>query len=236
MNRNADSLRSVDKSTIMIGGEIMDFLDHGIYTMTEAARLIELHPARIRDWFDGRDKSPVFKADYEASEKLISFLDLIDALVATKLIERGFSVQALRTVYHRLEKNFKCLHPFAHKELLTDGHSIFVRELSETGEEGLIESLNNQRMFPKIMKPFLEKIEYDSVSQLASRWNIDKGIIIDPKLCLGKPVVKNIFVSTRILSREYLANNRNAKLVASWYEVQPKDVTAAFRFEQRLAA
>ena len=214
----------------------MEVLDLGIYTMTEAARLLRLRPARIREWFQSQRYDPIFKSDYAASDKVISFLDLIDALVATKLFKHGFSLQQLRVIYERLEKNFNCPHPFSRKELLTDGQQIFERQLSDTGETALIEAMDNQKVFPKIMLPFLETIDYDVVTQLANRWNIQKGILIDPKLCLGKPVVKRVAIPTRILAREYAANDRNAKLVADWYEITAKDVKAAYKFEQGLTA
>ena len=65
-------------------------LGKGVYAFSEAARLIEVRPTRVSAWFRGRPtgRGPVLTSDYgkpRVSPSAISFLDLIEALVASKL-------------------------------------------------------------------------------------------------------------------------------------------------------
>jgi uncharacterized protein (DUF433 family)/DNA-binding transcriptional MerR regulator len=214
-------------------------LGNGIYTIPEAARLTSLNTARLREWFAQRDgKHPLLKSDYDTvkGDRAVSFLDLIDALIAGKLREKGISLQTIRTIYRKLEDDFNTAHPFCRKELLTDGQIVFVRSVNEMGQEQLIEILTRQQVFPKVILPYLKQIEYDPSSNIAVRWNRNHFVTIDPKICFGKPVIKTRGISTKILSAEYKANGNDARAVADWYEISPDEVLAAVKFEKELAA
>lgn len=213
-------------------------LGHGVYSVTQAARLLHLKPNRVGEWFSGRRTAPVFNGDYPVIEgdRAISFLDMIDALVAAKFREEGVSLQTLRRVYRRLENDFKSPHPFCRKELLTDGNTVFIRVFDEEGEEHLVEVLTRQKVFPRIILPYLKQLDYDVATSLAVRWNVGHGILVDPEICMGKPIVKEVGIATHILAREYESNRRNARAVANWYGIEPKHVLSAYRFERGLVA
>jgi len=217
----------------------MKVLGHGIYTFPEAARLVGLRTRRIREWFGGpASRKPVLQADYEAVEgdSAISFHDLIDVFVAGQLREHGVPLQTVRKVYATLQAAFNVRHAFCRKELLSDGKQVFYTGLDSAGREEIVEVLTRQRVFPKIIKPFLKSIDYAKATNLARRWRIDDAVVIDPAICLGKPIVESAGISTAILAAAYETNDRDAGLVADWYHVHPDQVLAAVRFESRLAA
>ncbi|MBW3542416.1 MAG: DUF433 domain-containing protein [Planctomycetes bacterium] len=216
----------------------MKLLGHGIYTFPEAARLVGLRTERIREWFRSRpSRAAVFHADYEAvdGDTAISFHDLVDVFVAGQLREHGVPLQTLRKVYATLQRAFDVRHAFCRKELLTDGREVFYAGLDSAGREEIIEVLTRQRVFPKVIKPFLKRIDYAEATSLAVRWRIDDAIVIDPEICFGKPIVESAGISTAVLGAAYEANDRDAGLVADWYNVHPDEVLAAVRFESRLA-
>lgn len=217
-------------------------LGKGVYTVGEAARLTQLRPRRVREWFRGRSNSksrtPVFESDFEpvAGDFTISFLDLVDVYVAGQLREHGVSLRNVRRVYDRLGKELKTAHPFCRQELLTDGKIVLTRGLDAAGQEEITEVLTRQRFFPSILLPFLQRIDYDRMTVLAQRWNIAPGVVVDPRLCFGAPTIENAGMPTRILSAAYRANADDAERVGVWYNLSADQVLDAVRFESSLAA
>lgn len=218
-------------------------LGRGIYTYLEAARLTGLKPSRVREWFRGRSKErdarkPVFTGDYEPIEGdfAVSFYDLVDVYVAGQLRDHGVALQTLRKVYAKMREDLQTKHPFCRRELLSNGKIVFMRAVDAAGEDQLTEVLTRQKVFPDIILPFLKKIDYDNVRLLAQRWRIADLIVIDPAICFGTPVVEAVGIPTHILAASYKANGERADAVARWYNIAPKDVLAAVKFEGSLAA
>jgi uncharacterized protein (DUF433 family)/DNA-binding transcriptional MerR regulator len=210
-------------------------LGRGVYSFSEAARLTGLNQSRLREWFRRR---PVFQSDFQpvGRDLAISFYDLIDVFVAGSLRNHGVSMQTLRKVYERLRIDLHADHPFCRKELLTDGKQVFSLEHDAKGEAELVELLSKQGVFTRIIRPFLKTIDYDHFKLLAQRWHIATGVVVDPQICFGAPIVEAAGVPTSILWRAYEANERNEVLVANWHGVKPADVLVAATFESGLAA
>jgi len=217
-------------------------LGHGIYNLPEAARLTGLRSSRVREWFMGRtaeqERKPVFKSDYDPVDgaRAISFLDLIELFIAGKLREQGVSLQLLRKVRRQLQTDLITPHPFCRREVLSDGKRVFTLGLDADGQREMIEVLSRQRVFVEILLPFLKRINYDAVTKLASKWSIADKIVIDPLICLGKPVVEEVCIRTTILASAYEANDQDSELVAEWYGLLPAHVLSAVDFERSLVA
>jgi uncharacterized protein (DUF433 family) len=220
----------------------MSMLGHGVYGMTEAAQLTGLRPARVREWFHRRPsrsrRGPAFTSDYApvSGDIAISFFDLIDVYVAGRLRDHGVSMQKVRRVYETLATDLSVKHPFCHQKLLTAGKTVLMSGLDEDGCEELVEVLTRQKVFPKIIEPFLSRIDYDQIHLMAQRWRIADQVVVDPGLCVGKPIVEAGGMPTAILAEACQANGDDADLVADWYNVAADDVLAAVRFESSLAA
>lgn len=214
----------------------------GLYDLREGARLTRLDPKRVRRWFvplaSEANRRPILVPDYPRvkDDTAISFLDLIDLFVFGNLRENGVPLQTLRKVYARLQRDTEQKHPFALSRLATDGTEVFLRVADAEGKDQLVEVLTRQMVFPEIIEPFLKRLDYDPATQLARRWRIADGVLLNPALSLGKPIVDGVFVKTDILAAAYHANSRNADAVARWYNVGPDDVMTAVRFEAGLAA
>lgn len=214
----------------------------GLYDLREGARLTRLNPSRVRRWFvppkSGANRRPILQSDYPrvGDDTAISFLDLVDMFVFGNLREHGVPLQALRKVYKRLQSDLKEKHPFAHHRLATDGREVFLRVADGEGKDRLVEVLTKQMVFPEIIEPFLKQLVYDPNTHLAKVWRIADGVLLNPDLSLGKPVVDGVFVKTEVLADAYHANDQGADAVARWYNVTPDDVRTAVRFEADLAA
>jgi uncharacterized protein (DUF433 family) len=217
-----------------------DILGNGVYSFSDAARLTGLKPSRVREWFlprTGKGYAAIFSSDYseESLQHIISFLDLVEVFVASKLRERGISLQKVRRIHAALATRLGTDHPFGRQEVRTKGTDVFAVGVDPKGEQEIINVLTRQKTFPKIIRPFLNKLDYDA-AKLAARWNIAKGVVVDPAICFGQPIVETAGIPTYLIARTYQANRKNTDSVAKWYGLTKEDIQAAVRFERKFAA
>lgn len=214
------------------------YLGHGCYTLAEVSRFTGLHPNKVRTWFKVRSdlagKGPVFQSDYSTvgDDFAVSFFDLIDALFAGQFRDKGVSMRTMRKAYSVLKRRLDTAHPFCHHSLYTDGRAIFEHTANDIGDEKLTEVISSQQFFLHV-KTKLTKIEYGQTSNLAERWNISTGVVIDPHVAMGKPVIKQSGLTTFVLASQFRANHDDAGLIADLYDVGESDVQNAVEFEKR---
>ncbi|MHC5539939.1 PIN-like domain-containing protein, partial [Singulisphaera rosea] len=167
-------------------------------------------PAEAKSTPAPKALTQVFLSDYPTvdGDRAISFHDLIELFVAGQLRDRGGSLQSLRRVHEQLRKDLETKHPFCRKEILTKEGQIFTLGLDENGQAEMIEILRHQRVFPEILR----RIDYDEASAMARRWSIANLVVIDPAICLGKPIIEGVGIATAILSAAYEANDQDAEL------------------------
>ncbi len=209
----------------------------GIFSFSEASRLTGLEPRRVRRWFGADGRSPAFSAEFRspAGHEALSFLDLIDVLIAGKLRERGVSFQALRRAYKNLQKKFGTEHAFSYRNVWTDGKTVFLQEMLQRGEAKLVDMEHRQLVLTRVVQPYLEEIEYDT-RDLANRWKITDGVVIDPALNFGSPTLEDVGISSYILASAVAANGNDVDKVAVWYDIDPQAVRRAVNFERAIAA
>ena len=209
----------------------------GVYTVAEAARLTQTPPATVRAWFRGRSdqagKGPLLDSDYAVvgDDFALSFLDLIDLLVAGRFRAQGVSIPVIRKSAAALEADLSTKHPFAHAKLFTDGRRVITEAQGRVRDQVLYDVLTRQTIFTEL-KAQLERIEYDAESLLARRWRVTDGVVVAPAVALGKPVPRHTGVSTAVLVRQLAANGGDVDLVADLYGLTTGEVHAAAEFEQ----
>lgn len=211
-------------------------LGEGVYKLSEVAKFTGLPSSTVRTWFkwraDRHGLGPLFVTDYPAvdDDYAVSFLNLIDAYVAAFFRTQGVRPSLIRRAYAILQKDLHTPHPFAHVDLKTDGERIVRQTANEVRIPELIDVVSKQKWFSQWAK-YLSHLDYNPSTKLAGRWNISEGIVIDPQISFGKPVVKSTGVTAFVLANQYQANKRNAALVADLYNVSEADVLNAVRFE-----
>ncbi|MDO8631925.1 MAG: hypothetical protein Q7R41_15680, partial [Phycisphaerales bacterium] len=214
-------------------------LELGVYTLSEVARYTNLKYSTVRYWFlgrpDGAGRGPVFRSDYPivCGQRAVSFLDLFDALIAGQFRELGVSLQVVRRAHTLLQRRLGTIHPFCHQDLYTDGKAIIAGTASEINDETLNDVISGQHLFPQI-KIHLDHVVYCTKTKLAVRWHVADGVVMDPTLCRGKPVVEPTGTTTFVLSGAYSANDQNADLVADLFDVSIEQVLNAVKFEEAL--
>jgi len=213
-------------------------LGAGAYRLSEVARYTEVNFGRVWSWFrerhDRENHDPVFHSDYDPVEGdfAVSFLDMIDVSVAAQLREEGVKMSIVRRSKAILSRDLSTQHPFSHSDIYTDGQRVFVFAADQIGDETLSEVISHQQFFLRIRER-LTHIEYSKVTKLAARWRIARGVVIDPRVALGKPVVANTGTTTFVLANCYWANDQDAGVAADLFNVSEEDVVNAVSFEQR---
>ena len=215
----------------------MNLLGKGIYSYGECARLLGISGQKVRAWYRGwpRGSDALIQSEYEGmfENPVVSFLDFVDAAVALTLnTKHGITVQTIRKLRKTLSEDWDTLHPFAIKDFYTDpnARTVFISIAEEDGKQGIVDILKKQRVFPRIMLPFLEKVEYDEDTKLAQVFPLIGKVILDPRRKYGKPIVRGTGMATVLLFECYKVTGSEDE-VADWYNVTAEDVIEAVRFE-----
>ena len=223
-------------------------LGRGIYPASEAARLVELEPQRLRRWVAGytfrghtgkpRASKPLFQNDArrEGSHLVLSFLDLIETCFVKVFLDHGVTLATIRTVAEHAEQIFSRTHPFCIKRFETDGETILAR-LDEPGRTGehLLDLKRRHFVFPVVFNPLLKALDYDSSGDATRWWPRGRStpIVLDPKRAFGAAIVARSFVPTRTLFDAH-RSGETPESIARWFRVDLDEVQAAIAFETSL--
>jgi uncharacterized protein (DUF433 family) len=221
-----------------------NLLQIGIYTVAEASRLTGVSPRRIRRWVrgyefrvkHGRHRSPaVWSTQLEPIDHAVAlgFLDLLEIRAVDAFVTAGVSWKTLRQVHDEARAWVHHSHPFCTNRFATDGHTIFM-ELREKNDELVLWDMRDvQRVFDRIIRPFVKNIEFGS-GKIPLRWwprGKARQVALDPRRSFGQPIIFREGIPTQVLARSARAN-KSADEVARWFEISPKSVREAVEFEQ----
>lgn len=226
----------------------IELLQTGIYTVSEASRLADVSPWRVRRWLKGyefkvkhgRHRSPaVWNSQLDPIDHTtaLGFLDLLEIRCVDAFISAGVSWKTLRQVHDRARELVGHSHPFCTNRFATDGHTIFMEFQEKNDEVTLWDMRDVQRVFDRIIRPFLKDIEFDN-SRVPLRWwprGKSHQVALDPRRSFGQPIIFREGIPTQVLARSVRANDSVAE-VARWFEINSTSVREAVAFEDALAA
>lgn len=220
---------------------VQSLLNNGIYDVHEASRLLRINPDLLARWVRPRRrttkgvrlrKAAVVQPTYGGD--LLSFYDLVSLMIVKELYARGVSTDDIRAGKELLAKELGTPYPFAHRhgpmQLATQGPH-FLATLGPTWVEA---GLGGQGVFYDVIAPVLKPLEYDN-NELAKLWRPHDRVWVNPRVQAGSPCVEGRRVPTQFLL-ELVENGDSPEEVASAYDLQPEDVTAAIEWERSLAA
>ena len=217
----------------------MNHLGRGIYSQSEVARFTNVPRTTIRNWlhgaYGGVGRGPVISNTKTATS--VTFLQMIELRVVQQLRNHGITLPNIRPMYTKIAKELSTKYPFAQRRFYTDGKAVFLNVLSaqHKSDESLVEVLTGQHAMPSILKQFLAEIHFNHSSGIAESWSIAKGIAIDPRVSLGKPIVQGTRSATYVINQALIANDYDADLVAALYDLTTEDVLNAAQFEASFA-
>jgi uncharacterized protein (DUF433 family) len=219
----------------------------GLYTIPEAARYIREPRQKLDRWARGytfahrserRWMAPILQHDVSTLMELrvLTFLDMVELKVVALFRKLGVSLARIREASELATRDWGMHHPFATRQVLTDGTRLFHRWGLEGG--GTLAEVGTERLaFEEMAQPFLVELDFEH-GQLAERYwpsGRDAGIVLDPLRSFGKPIDEKSGVPTRVLA-EMVRGSESPDAVARWYEVEVTAVLRAREFEDRLAS
>lgn len=227
----------------------------GLYRQSDAARLLRIHPSRLRRWIHGytyrprpsqekRHQDPVVHSDVPRidGEFALSFLELMELRVVVNLLEfPDISLQKIRRAADQAGELLGTRHPFASRRIFTDGREILASlEAGSTAESDLVElthSRKNQIVSADLMRPILNEIDYSEQTALAEMWwpmTKSTPIVLNPRIMFGAPTISETRITTSVLAR--LAKFDSDSTIAAAYDLPPGVVRKAVEFEGALLA
>lgn len=214
-------------------------IGQGVYTLAEVSQYTKQPVSTLRSWFmprsDGQGRGPIFQSEWERvdDEFAVSFLNLIEAYAASMFRSKKVKPADLRRAHEILKQELNTPHPFAHAELSTFLRRIIHEKDYSNRDRRFVDVISKQLVFPEF-RAGLDTIDYSPSTKLAHAWRISDGVVINPKVGFGKPVIVKTGVSTLIVASQYLANSKNAALVARLFNITESGVFDAFQFERGL--
>lgn len=220
------------------------YLDAGIYTVPDVARLVRATQAQVHGWVEGHPGSkaqPIVLGEYERLgwRATLSFKNLIEALFIRCFASAGFTIQQIRTMAEEARRFFDDPHPFARDVAFkTDGTSIFAEfwTRSALDHPQLYNLRNHNLAIYEIMQPFIrEPPEYgeDGYARLwRPRREAAPHVVLNPLRAFGQPIMESSGVPVQTLLDALRAEEGNYRKVARWYEVTEDEVREAERYEK----
>lgn len=222
-----------------------EYLSRGIYTTSQAGRLIGEHTRTVRRWafgYPGKEtKYPgMIEAEYPKLDGryAVSFLDLVELLFIKGFRETGVSWQKLRNAAKVARRLFETDHPFAMRKWFADPAGIFVVLEQEEGEDVFVElSGDGQVAMRHTLDRYLHQLEFD-IDDIAKRWfpaGKDVPVVVDPRVAFGTPVVEGTRIPTETLWADF-TGPESVSDIAWTYDIEEWMAEEAVRFERSLRA
>ncbi|MDR2990340.1 MAG: DUF433 domain-containing protein [Burkholderiaceae bacterium] len=173
----------------------------------------------------------------ELSLPAIGFRDLMELRFVSAFVQAGVDLRVVKETIAAARDLWGTDYPLTAKRFRSDGKEIFESAVDRAGEEILTNIRRRQIVFTHIIKPSLYAgIEYNGY--VATVWYPPevKGIVLDPTRRFGAPIVDRTGIPTDTLYAAYIAEGRDRKTTARIFEVEPRQIDAAVRFEEWLRA
>ncbi|HEV7943263.1 MAG TPA: DUF433 domain-containing protein [Solirubrobacteraceae bacterium] len=207
-------------------------LGHGIYSLAELRMLITLYGEpkdgkQTAHWLR-HALNPVEHKPWHADH---SFSDLISLFVVTQLAKRGVAARTIRDAEMHLRTKWKTDRPFAREDIKTDGVEVFCED---EPEDGRIEAASRfgQLAMREAVQEGLASVFYNEGN--AAYWVPMKGVLIDPRVQFGEPVVKGTRIPTSAVAG--VVHNLGREEAVLRFSLTADLLESALAFEDRIAA
>ena len=231
-------------------------IGQGIYSIAEVGHIVHAPTRSIRRWVNGYEHSRSKKFSPAVlpskvlrieGEEIISFQQMIEILFVNLFRHYEISMPTIRAAAKQASLDLGTAHPFALKQLMTDGKSIFSitrsdltrfspEDAAEITEKQLVKDLAmGQYVIAEFAEPYFKKIDYGPFE--ASRYwpqGNDKSVVIDPTRSFGQPIDARSGVPTKIVYAMHLAGE-DLSTISEWYRMDKTAVTDAIEFEKSLS-
>lgn len=226
----------------------------GFYSPVEAAALLHERPATVRRWAWGYRRGrasgnttqpPLIHTELPTLEgqDALTFVELVELLYIRAFERAGVSWKRIRDAARVAARMYSTRHPFALRQVYVDPHGVYGTVHENDGGESLVELVGHgQHAIPQLVKPFLEQIDFGP-NDVARRWwpmGRDGGVVVDPLIAFGAPVVAEVGMRAHSLASAVDAEaptfgEDGAVARVAWtYDIAPAHVRTALHFREWL--
>lgn len=229
------------RSTNFMSHLAQNLIGIGLYTVPEAGRLIDVSSPKLFRWLRGHEVKgrwydPLWQPEIDlGDEKLyLSFRDLLEARVAARFILAGLSPQKVRLAID-LARKVVGDRPLSTAWLKTDGRSVFLQVVQESGDEPkLIDLFRRQYAFNAVVAQSLKDIEFDGdIPRFWWPFGRKSGVLIDPHRSFGQPIEHETSVPASVLASAVEAEGSEEAAAQAW-RVSLGAIRRAVRFQREL--
>lgn len=213
------------------------------YGIPEAAHYLKIPKSTVRAWVKGYPYKKVSEKGFfrpliqiaDPAGNLLSFSNLVEVhlLFAIRKIYK-VEMQKVRKAIAYLENRYHSNHPLLEKEFETDGIDLFIKEsakLINISQEG-------QLAFRKLLELYLHRVERDAFGRVVKLYPFvtavdphePRGIVIDPDISFGRPVLTGTGIATEIIAERYFKRESIEEL-AKDYGVELSLIEEGIRYE-----
>ncbi len=204
----------------------------GVYSLPELRAFVGFDgtpadAAQTRKWL-AKVLNPVehrpWAADY-------SFSDLVSLFVVRELLRRGVHPHTIREAEGFLRDLLRIDRPFVYEDIKTDGFNIFYRDEVIPTQIEQASGRKGQQVLRATISDLLTSVKYTDGT--AAYWTPADGILVDPRVQFGDPVIAGTRVPTEAAAET--ADRYGIERAAHQLRVNVGAIRAAVAFEHKLA-
>lgn len=230
--------------------------DDPLYTIAEAARIVDVPPSTLSSWARGYVRRPpnrrevrgepivTYRESYGPKHPSIPFVGLTEATVLAAIRKSGVPMQRIRPALTRLEQGLGLRHSLAHKKLYTDGAELLYdfseRHPDDAGRAArrLVVIRNRQCVFTEVIEEYLQGFQY-SVDGYVELFRVPgyrrAEVVVDPTRSSGAPIFVTGGYRVEDLVFRFLAGESISELEEE-FGVPEDHIEDAIRVASRRAA
>jgi len=214
-------------------------LDRELYTIGEAARLLDVAPWKLRRWLDGfsiggKTYAPVIRLEPTGSDA-VTWAEFVEAGFLREYRAKNVSLQHLRSITELIRKETGVPYPLAQfKPLTASRELVFGLDFADLRDPATPLAVRRgqtwQLLWGRAVDLFISKVDFDAdgFAERIRPLGKESPVALDPLLVFGIPQVRGI--RTETIAEAYLSGETHDQIAES-YDIPVDYVHAALRWE-----
>lgn len=193
-----------------------DIREHPSYSIAEAANYLGIPESTLKTWVRGykrrsRHHPPMIRPA-DPQHGLLSFYNLVEAHILEAARRKNVPTRRLRIAVEWAYETLPGPHPLVTHEFALAGRRVFLQKLHGSPiEASRFGQIVSQKMAP-LLKKFLKTISRDphdytptEIQPIRKKSTRVSPLVINPKICSGRPVVRGTDVLASVLQHRAIA-------------------------------